>query len=189
MRPLSIFAAACRRSFGIRIALRARVIYLAVILILSFGFLQSQSAVITWDGGGGDEFWHTIANWSGDTLPSAQDDVLITALDTQITITNSVEVRAFSIASGGSVTVQGSGVSFQATGNTAIDGASLIVRNGARLTLPTLTQYDETRNKTFGVVFESSGAGSVLDLSNATRLSDSTAQLTGIAIRALGGGL
>jgi hypothetical protein len=34
-------------------------------------------AVVTWDGGGGDLFWHNPLNWSTDTLPGPSDDVVI----------------------------------------------------------------------------------------------------------------
>ncbi|MFC1535696.1 FlgD immunoglobulin-like domain containing protein [Candidatus Neomarinimicrobiota bacterium] len=32
---------------------------------------------VTWDGGGEDNFWATAANWSGDAVPGAGDDVVI----------------------------------------------------------------------------------------------------------------
>ena len=35
------------------------------------------TATITWDGGGGNFDWGTAANWAGDVLPGAADDVVI----------------------------------------------------------------------------------------------------------------
>ncbi|MBC7834436.1 MAG: hypothetical protein H7Y88_04955 [Phycisphaerales bacterium] len=37
---------------------------------------QLLTAII-WDGGAGDNFWHSAANWSGDTVPTAADDAVI----------------------------------------------------------------------------------------------------------------
>lgn len=38
-------------------------------------------ATITWDGGAGTSSWHDAANWSTDTLPGADDDVVIDTVD------------------------------------------------------------------------------------------------------------
>src|SRR5688572_15507119 len=49
-----------------------RMIKLFLILGVCFP-IQGQ---VKWDGGGGDGLWITAANWVGNILPSAGDDVL-----------------------------------------------------------------------------------------------------------------
>jgi hypothetical protein len=39
----------------------------------------SLSAQVTWDGGGGNSFWSTANNWSGDALPTGSDNVIVDA--------------------------------------------------------------------------------------------------------------
>ncbi len=50
-------------------------------LILSILFfflgLVAKSAIITWDGGGGDGMWTTAANWVGDIIPASSDIVVL----------------------------------------------------------------------------------------------------------------
>src|SRR5262245_42822264 len=48
---------------------------------------RTAPAVVTWDGGGGNFDWSTPANWSGDVLPGAGDDVVIDfgAIDSTLT--------------------------------------------------------------------------------------------------------
>jgi hypothetical protein len=36
-------------------------------------------ALVTWDGGAGDNLWNSFANWSGDVLPTSEDDVVVPA--------------------------------------------------------------------------------------------------------------
>jgi hypothetical protein len=49
---------------------------LLLLVITSFSPLYSTSQ-IRWDGGGGDSAWTTAANWAGDILPAATDNVLL----------------------------------------------------------------------------------------------------------------
>src|SRR3954471_5087268 len=43
---------------------------------------RTLPAVITWDGGGNNLSWHTAANWGGDVVPTATDDVVINNIGT-----------------------------------------------------------------------------------------------------------
>ena len=54
-------------------------------VIISSLFKLATAAVITWDGGGGDGQWNTAANWAGDVIPGAGDDVV---LDNTVVLTN-----------------------------------------------------------------------------------------------------
>jgi len=45
--------------------------------VLPLVLLDSASAITYWDDGGADHLWSTPANWSGDTVPTFNDDVSI----------------------------------------------------------------------------------------------------------------
>src|SRR5688572_26870408 len=54
-----------------------RVIFLCLI-VQSVGMTATaRAATVSWDGGGGNNSWQTAANWSGNVLPGANDDVVI----------------------------------------------------------------------------------------------------------------
>ncbi|MGE4197612.1 MAG: hypothetical protein AB7G11_10875, partial [Phycisphaerales bacterium] len=46
-------------------------------------------AAVSWDGGGGDNLWHTAANWSNDLVPTAADDVTVDIAATPTILFNS----------------------------------------------------------------------------------------------------
>jgi hypothetical protein len=57
----------------------------------------ASAATKTWDGGGDGVSWTNAANWSGDTLPAAGDDVVINVAGTNATInytTSSLTLRS-----------------------------------------------------------------------------------------------
>ena len=53
-------------------------------------------AIIAWDGGGDGTSWNQAANWDGDVLPGADDDVIIDLPDQDVTvrINSSVTVKS-----------------------------------------------------------------------------------------------
>ena len=46
--------------------------------LMALAAVSIQAATVTWTGGGGDGLWHTAANWSGNSVPTAADNVVIT---------------------------------------------------------------------------------------------------------------
>ncbi len=58
-----------------------------------------RAAVVTWDGGGGDNSWHNPLNWTGDTLPTTTDSAVIDAVGTTIKVIASTEINALTLAS------------------------------------------------------------------------------------------
>ena len=46
--------------------------------LMALAAVSIQAATVTWTGGGGDGLWYTAANWSGNSVPTAADDVVIT---------------------------------------------------------------------------------------------------------------
>ena len=156
----------------------------------SFAALSTGAATVTWSGGGGDISWHTAANWRGNTVPSAEDDVVIGAPGAGAVAysAGSTQVKSLRCAkgfdlTGGSLTltagassvqgalrlldgdlyVDGPGVSLTAGGTVEYGGTGLNVREGASLSLPGLARLAKTSNG--GIDITASGVGTVVDLS------------------------
>jgi len=49
----------------------------SVLIVLFFLYSNSFAGIKTWTGAGGDGLWATPSNWSGNIVPSADDDVLL----------------------------------------------------------------------------------------------------------------
>src|SRR5215208_7052339 len=50
---------------------------LMLVAICSQAAIAVQGATVSWDGGGGDNSWHTAGNWSGNVVPGLNDDVIV----------------------------------------------------------------------------------------------------------------
>ena len=156
--------------------------------------MSLHAATVSWDGGGGDDSWHTAANWSSDVLPGPADDVVINRPG-PLTVAlqqGNVSIRSLQCAnhlrlagshfeltagasqvqgtltlSSGTLRVEGEGASLEATGPTLHEGASLEVAEGARLRLPTLGQLNRTSSG--DVTLRAWGTESLLDLPAVSR--------------------
>jgi GEVED domain/CARDB/Dockerin type I domain/Bacterial pre-peptidase C-terminal domain len=99
--------------------------------LIGFELLEDRRllALVTWDGGGGDDRWETPANWLGDVLPGAGDDVSIDVADSTRTIViDASNVNIRSLNSQENLAVSG-------TGNLTIDsgvqaGVTSIISGG-----------------------------------------------------------
>ncbi|HJQ39444.1 MAG TPA: autotransporter-associated beta strand repeat-containing protein [Thermoanaerobaculia bacterium] len=80
----------------------------------------AHAATRTWDGGGGDPFWSTPANWAGDVAPVAGDDLVFPAGALQLTNNNDLGVTF------GNILIAGSGYLLQ--------GAQINISNGITTT-------------------------------------------------------
>src|SRR5512140_209599 len=71
-------------------------------IIFIFCFARGAEAVTTtWDGGGATNNWSEPANWSGDIVPAASDDVVFDATSTKnATIDVSITVASIQMAGG-----------------------------------------------------------------------------------------
>lgn len=184
-------------------------------IFLVLGCLTAKSAVVSWDGGGDGATWHDANNWSADQVPGTTSDVVISIPGTNFTVvvTANAFVRSLqcdhslSVSNGtlrvsagasrvdGTLTVaarrtlevNGAGASFSANGPVQLDGATLLARGGATLSLPTLTRYADAP-LCCGADFQASGAGSVLDLSNVTNIVGNTVIGWTMVVEASGGG-
>ena len=177
--------------------------------------LPGVGAVKTWDGGGDGTSWTNAANWNGDILPVAGDEVVIDVPGTNATITYtasatltlrnlqceemlSLSAGGLTVTNGASwvhggfvmapdrvLTAKGSGTSFTASGPTAINGGFLFAQSGAALSLPDCGSYSDTSG-CCGSTIEASGANSVVDLSGVTNLTGNPTWA--MALRAVSGG-
>ncbi len=190
----------------------------SLLIFLMFALALSpwttSAATRAWDGGGDGQSWTNAANWIGDIVPVAGDDVVIDVVGTNATITfagGALTLRSlqceenfilnggpmtltngaswshggFVVGSGRDFAVQNSTASFTATGVVNVHGANLVARAGATLSLPTLGSYVDVSG-CCGSLFEATGAGSVLDISGMTNLAGNPTWT--MTIRALSGG-
>lgn len=143
-----------------------------VALLFGFFCFATQSAVVTWDGGGDGGTWSDPLNWSGDAVPGSADDVTISVAG-DVWITNStgnINIRSlqceeslamtagtlvltagesqiqgsFTLGSRLSLTVNGATAALTVQGPVSFNGASLYVRNGGSLVLSNATDYTDT---------------------------------------------
>lgn len=155
-------------------------------------FVAARGAVVTWDGGGDGFSWTNRFNWSGDTLPAANDEAIIVASQNPVVLsgTNSpVIVRRLQCGAdfvlheanlvltdgesqfegslslfGGSLRVDGPTVLVSSSGEVACTNVSFYVANGAKLSLPGLGSFHGSS------LWSVSGSGSILALPDLTNL-------------------
>ncbi|MBS1795886.1 MAG: VCBS repeat-containing protein [Acidobacteria bacterium] len=98
---------------------------------------NAYSAVKTWDGGGVDANWTTAANWAGDVLPVAGDDLVFPATAAQYATTNgflfSPNFHSMTIE-GGNYTVGGSFISLSA--GLTVNAGTQAINVGINMTGP-----------------------------------------------------
>lgn len=87
------------------------------------GVGASEAAIKTWDGGGANTNWTTLANWSGDTAPANTDDLIFGSAFTSGT--------TISLAGGNR---QAGTITFDTTTSFSITGANTLQLNGASFT-------------------------------------------------------
>src|SRR5262245_60904757 len=173
--------------------------------------LLAKGATVSWDGGGGNNSWHTAANWSGNVVPGLNDDVVVDVPGdiTVVFSTGSATVRSvqcqegFQLTGGsltvttgasvvngalrlgaGTLVVHGAGTTFTANGPTTNETASLTAEFGGRLNLPGLQRLMLTANADW--IITARDTNSVVDLPNLTQAS--LADFYQLTLRALNGG-
>jgi len=170
-------------------------------------------STVLWDAGGDGQSWSDLLNWVGDALPTAGDDAVLgnndVDIDTAVVIKSLTSQGSLRISAGGltlsdvsvvdgsfemtvgtALTVSGADASFTAGGEVVADGANLSALNGGEIHLPGMTHYraNSTANGQKRV-FQSSGAGSVLDLANLFTLIGGTHHDSDVTILAQVGGV
>ncbi len=59
-------------------------VFLGMVVLASI----AQAGTVTWDGGGGNDFWQTDSNWVGDTKPGANDILVFAGTIRTVTTNN-----------------------------------------------------------------------------------------------------
>src|SRR5215475_5006510 len=171
--------------------------YLPGCLLLPFlTLITANAATVSWDGGGGNNSWHTAANWSGNVVPGPNDDVVIDVPGdiTVVFSSGSTSIRSllcqesFQLTGGtltvtagasvingplrlaaGSLIVHGPGTTWTANGATTNETANLTAETGGRLTLPGIQRVTRTVGGDW--ILTARGSNSVIDLPNLTQVS------------------
>jgi hypothetical protein len=164
--------------------------------LLGFEPLEDRRllALVTWDGGGGDDRWENAANWTGDAVPGATDDAQIDvtgSLRTIVIDTTSVTVR--SLNSQENLQVKGTGNfsidSQAALGTTSIIAGGLLLAPSRSLTVAgsgTNVQFVGVSNIDGGSLLVS--AGGSLDLPGVASYTKSSVDGTDSLLQANGAG-
>ncbi len=191
---------------------QGRIGCLAYLITLALaGAFPALGATVSWIGAGGNTSWHTAANWSGNAVPGSADDVLIDVPGdiTVVFSTGSTVVRSlrceenFQLTGGyltltagssyvhgwlrlsaGSLTVQGAGTTFTATGSTTNELAAIYATQGGSVGLTNLQRILLTLAG--DPHFQATDPGSVVDLPNLTEAA--ITDYHHLELRAVGGG-
>ncbi len=158
--------------------------------------------------------WDDPSNWSEGQVPTANDDVFIDRVGSDITVTVSgfsaarslrssedMEIpgrltltgpsqadASFTVNPDGQLFVSGANGSFVANANTTIHGGSLFATAGGQINLPNVTSYSHAGGSFRDRFLRADGVGSVLDLSNLTEISGNAANSSAdLFIQALNG--
>ncbi len=178
------------------------------------GLIPGPDAIIWISETSGD--WDDPANWSTGTVPGPEDEAFISLPAVDITVTYSGGASTIAnlrsseslVISSGSMTVTGlskitgaltvsQGATLAAdgpeafliaSGPTIIDGANLTASGGGIVNLPGATTYTHNTGCCVHRTFRAQGTGSLLNLSNLTTLTGSTAFDAAVIIEALDGG-
>lgn len=173
-----------------------------VVVTNNFGSVTSSVARLaavtinkTWTGGGDGQSWSDANNWSGGTVPAANDSVFIGGTNGTImvsgglTISNLICQRAitfngslnvsgavdvgqsFYISIGNSISVNGISAMLIAEENTTVNAVNLYAGSGGLISFPRLTQLNG--GNYINTTIEA-GPGAVLDLSSVQTLTGPT---------------
>ncbi len=148
--------------------IRLSILLSSIVVLFVLSTAAASAATITWDGeGAGDTDWSTAANWSGDTIPGASDDVVFDATSSNNSVIDAGHagsVLSISVNSGygGEITQSrsltvGAGGFTQATG-TFTGGSAEIDINGS-LTMTGGTFTATSGNMYILDVFDNSAGG------------------------------
>ena len=122
-----------------------------LVLSLFLFTTAAHAAHVVWDGGGGDPFWSTAANWVGDVVPATGDDLVFPAGAAQLTNNNDLSDTY------NSVIIEASGYLLQ--------GAAINLSNGVITTYASGTSRIHSQINTLASQFFTVAAGGTLRIS------------------------
>jgi uncharacterized repeat protein (TIGR01451 family) len=147
-------------NMGIRVFVRA-----VVVLAMVSASASAFGATVTWNAGGGTEFWSNPLNWSGNSVPTSGDDVIIAnagtstvRIDVNATV-NSITVQNGTnlwIVTGQLLTVNNAGT-IDFGGALALEEASTFSGNGALTVNGTLHIFGGTVGGSGALTINSGG--------------------------------
>ena len=110
-------------------------IFVAIAALMYLPPEKSWAASMSWDGGASTANWADALNWSTDTVPTADDDVLID-VTTTINIAASTTVNSLVLGNSGGTTAPILNFSYNAISNGAliIDSGNLHIYSGGKIT-------------------------------------------------------
>ena len=110
-------------------------IFIAIAALVYLPPEKTWAASVSWDGGASTANWADALNWSTDTVPTADDDVLID-LTTTVNIAASTTVNSLVLGNSGGTTVPVLNFSYDAITNGAliIDSGNLHIYSGGKIT-------------------------------------------------------
>jgi Secretion system C-terminal sorting domain len=134
-------------------------IYLLVLLLVG---LKGFGATVYWDGGGGDNLWATAANWVGNVVPVAGDDVVLDNLN-GVTITytvtlpnTAVTVQSITITpgAGNNITLtlpvtNTTSPGFTTTNDIVLNNGGIFKNSSGSTTAPTITIGNGTNDSMY----------------------------------------
>ncbi len=112
------------------------------IAILAFA-ATARAASISWDGPALGGSWTVATNWSTDTVPTAADEVTISAAT--VTVADARTVAGLTLAADARLIVSGIGASLGVTGPAHVDDGQLVVMDFGHIDLPTVTSVTRTQ--------------------------------------------
>lgn len=172
----------------------------------------AYSAIVSWDGGGGDFSWQNRTNWTDDNLPGTADEVTINVPGSaaivssanvtirslqcsndltlaggtfRVTAGSSVVQGAFSTSGSPTLSAVGTNTDLLLASGVDIGSANLEARGGAAISVPTLQSYAKPTGCAT-VIWQANGAGSLLDFPHLTNLNG--AACASLNIQAWNGG-
>ncbi|MEA2238059.1 MAG: fibronectin-binding autotransporter adhesin [Thermoanaerobaculia bacterium] len=111
--------------------IRNRVIARAILALAMVAVSSSAfCATVTWDAGGGDDNWSNPLNWTGDSLPTSSDDVVITTGGPgTVLLDQNATVKSINVLAGVTFHVQAGWVLTVSNPSTINTGAVLRIEN------------------------------------------------------------
>ncbi|MBW3541220.1 MAG: PKD domain-containing protein [Planctomycetes bacterium] len=143
-------------------------------------------SAISWDGGAGTLNWHDAANWSGDVLPGASDDVTINVAGADVTIIHSTGTNSInSLTSQEGIAISGGMLDIAAGSSTQ----SLILSGGTLTGTADIAVdglFDWTGGTLAGTGTTTVSAGAALNISGGSLREGRTLTNAGTAVWSAG---
>jgi uncharacterized repeat protein (TIGR01451 family) len=113
-------------TMDIRVSVRA-----LALLAMVAASLSAFGATVTWDGGGGDNYWATATNWSTDLVPTSSDDVIITNVTGIAMVNANPTVKSITVQNGAFLRIEPGQILTVTNGSLIAAGGTLHITSTA----------------------------------------------------------